>query len=55
MPLARSTWSDALASTQRNHILCQAVDILVKKARTELADKFEKVAGIGSRLINLKR
>jgi hypothetical protein len=51
MPLARSTWSDALASTQRNQILRQAVDILVKKARTQLADKFEKLEGVGERPI----
>ena len=48
-PLARSTWSDALASAGRRNILRPAVLQLVALARSTLPDLLAHVEGIGSR------
>jgi hypothetical protein len=40
VPLARSTWSDALANPQRSEILRETVQVLVRDARNELPDRF---------------
>ena len=48
-PLARSTWSDALASAGRKNILRPAVLQLVALARSTLPDLLAHVEGIGSR------
>jgi hypothetical protein len=40
VPLARSTWSDALANLQRSEILRKGVQVLVRDARNELPDRF---------------
>ena len=51
VPLARSTWSDALASASRNKILREAVQVLVASARTELPDRFAGIDELGTRPI----
>jgi len=48
-PIARSTWSDALASAGRRDVLRPAVVRLVGLARTTLPDLLAHVEGIGSR------
>lgn len=48
-PVARSTWSDALASGKRRDVLREAVALLVELARTTLPDRLSHVEGIGSR------
>ena len=48
-PIARSTWSDALASTGRRNVLRPAVVQLVELARITLPDLLAHVEGIGSR------
>jgi hypothetical protein len=48
-PIARSTWSDALASPGRRDILRPTVMKLVELARTTLPDLLAHVEGIGSR------
>ncbi len=48
-PIARSTWSDALASTGRRNVLRPAVVQLVELARITLPDLLVHVEGIGSR------
>ena len=48
-PLARATWSDALASAGRRNILRSAVLQLVALARSTLPDLLAHVEGIGSR------
>ena len=48
-PIARSTWSDALASAGRRDVLRPAVVRLVELARTTLPDLLAHVEGIGSR------
>lgn len=50
-PVARSTWSDAMASPRRCWVLHQAVGNLVECAQTTLADKYAGVEGIGQRSI----
>ena len=49
MPLARSTWSDALASNSRNKILREAVQGLVTSARHELSDRLAGIEELGTR------
>lgn len=49
VPLARSTWSDALASASRNEILRKAVQVLVASARNELPDRLAEYAELGTR------
>ena len=51
VPLARSTWSDALSSTVRNKILREAVQVLTASARTELPDRLYGIEGLGTRSI----
>ncbi len=51
VPLARSTWSDALSSVSRNKILREAVQGLVASARTELPDRFSEIEELGTRSI----
>ena len=48
-PIARSTWSDALASPVRRNVLRTAVVQLVEIARATLPDLLAHVEGIGSR------
>jgi hypothetical protein len=48
-PIARATWSDALASPVRRDILRPAVVQLVELARNSLPDLLAHVEGIGSR------
>ena len=50
-PLARSTWSDALANSSRSKILKQAVQVLVTSARNELPDRFSGKEELGMRSI----
>ena len=49
VPLARSTWSDALASSTRNKILREAVQELVASARKELPDRLHQFEALGTR------
>ncbi len=49
VPLARSTWSDALASTTRNKILREAVQGLITSARKELPDRLHQFEELGTR------
>ena len=49
VPLARSTWSDALASPLRNKILREAVQVLVTSARNELPDRLTEIEELGTR------
>lgn len=51
VPLARSTWSDALANAYRGKILREAVQVLVANARNELPDRFAKIEELGTRSI----
>jgi len=48
-PIARSTWSDALASAGRRNVLRPAVVQLVELARITLPDLLAHVEGIGQR------
>lgn len=48
-PIARSTWSDALASSGRRDVLRPAVAQLVELARSTLPDLLAHVEGIGLR------
>ena len=48
-PVARSTWSDALASSGRRNVLRSAVAQLAELARSALPDLLAHVEGIGSR------
>jgi hypothetical protein len=49
VPLARSTWSDALANPHRTEILREAVQVLVAEARIELPDRFANIKELGTR------
>ena len=49
-PLARSTWSDALANPQRSEILRDAVHVLACDARNELPDRFAGIKEFGESL-----
>jgi len=51
VPLARSTWSDALANPYRGNILREAVQVLVATARNELPDRFAEMEELGARSI----
>ncbi len=51
VPLARSTWSDALANLQRTEILRNALQVLVNYARNELPDRFADFKELGTRPI----
>lgn len=50
-PLARSTWSDALASKKRQQITQQAFLQLVSHARDNLPERFNDMPNLGSRPI----
>jgi len=50
-PLARSTWSDAMASTTRRDVVRQALAHLVTVARKALPDRLAHVEGLGSRAV----
>jgi hypothetical protein len=49
LPVARSTFSDAMASAQRNAILAKAAPDLVQQAQNILSDKLAGVKGLGER------
>ena len=49
LPVARSTWSDAMGSRTRRELLRQATDHLVRFAQATLRDKFPGIEGIGQR------
>ena len=51
VPVARSTWSDALKSRARRDVLRQAVSHLVALARKTLPDKLQGIDGIGHRSV----
>lgn len=51
VPLARSTWSDALANLQRTEILRDALQVLVNDARNKLPDRFADFKELGTRSI----
>jgi hypothetical protein len=51
VPLARSTWSDALANKSRCKILRDAVQVLVASARNELPDRYAGIEELGTRSI----
>jgi hypothetical protein len=48
-PLARSTWSDALACLQRRAVLEAAWPALLAHARTVLPDRLQAIPGLGNR------
>jgi hypothetical protein len=49
VPLARSTWSDALASPRRLQILTDTIPELVRHADTVLPDRLAGIPGLGTR------
>ena len=49
VPLPRSTWSDALASPQRQKILTEMIPVLVRHAEAVLPDRLAGIPGLGSR------
>lgn len=51
LPVARSTWSDALAAPERRAILRQATEHLVSLAREQLPDVLSGVPGLGHRSV----
>lgn len=50
-PLARSTWSDALASSKRRDILRGVLARLREMARGVLPDRLAKIPGLGERAV----
>jgi hypothetical protein len=48
-PLARSTWSDALAAPSRQAVLAAVVPALVQAARQVLPDRLVGIPGLGDR------
>jgi hypothetical protein len=48
-PLARSTWSDALASTRREAVLRGVVGALAEESHEVLPDRLAGIAGLGDR------
>ena len=48
-PLARSTWSEALASPTREAVLRELVPVLVKTAQPVLPDHLAGIPGVGDR------
>lgn len=50
-PLARSTWSDALASPTRREILSAALMKLTRSAQHTLPDRMSHIEGLGSRAV----
>ena len=51
VPLARSTWSDALTNEHRSKILREAVQVLVSSAKNEVLDRFSGLEELGKRSI----
>jgi len=51
VPVARSTWSDAMSSATRRTILRQAITQMVASAQAILPNKFAGLSGIGKRPI----
>ncbi|MDP5211326.1 hypothetical protein, partial [Microbulbifer sp. 2205BS26-8] len=51
MPVARSTYSDALSSEYRLEILIQMVTQLFRQARAVLPDRLAEIPGLGERSI----
>jgi hypothetical protein len=51
VPLARSTWSDALASPQRLAVLKDALPVLVRQAAAVLPDRLADIAALGARAV----
>ncbi len=49
VPVARSTWSDAMGSRMRREVLRQAIAQLVAFAQTTLGDKLVGIEGVGQR------
>ncbi len=49
LPLARSTWSDALASKKRRHIIRESFPYLVDHARATLPERFVDMPNLGER------
>lgn len=49
LPLARSTWSDALASKKRCHIIRESFPHLVDHARATLPERFVDMPNLGER------
>lgn len=49
VPLARSTWSDALGSPRRLQILTDMIPVLVRCADTVLPDRLAGIPGLGTR------
>lgn len=51
-PIARSTWSDALASVTRGRVLRETLHHLVAPAQAILPDRHAHVSGIGKRAVS---
>jgi hypothetical protein len=51
VPLARSTWSDALASPQRLGVLQETVPVLVRQAAEVLPDRLAGIPALGTRAV----
>lgn len=51
VPLARSTWSDALNSPQRQDVLEHALAKLYSLAQTQLPDRLADIPGLGDRSV----
>ena len=49
VPLARSTWSDALAAPARSAVLSATIPALVAEARAVLPDRLSAIPGLGTR------
>ena len=50
-PLARSTWSDALNSPQRQDVLERVLPKLYHLAQAQLADRLADIPGLGARSV----
>ena len=51
VPIARSTWADALASSERRDVLCHATEQLITLARVQLPDVLTGVPGLDDRAV----
>jgi len=51
LPLARSTWSDALSNTKRSEILRKAMEQLAQSVRHELPDRYKTINELEGREI----
>jgi hypothetical protein len=50
-PLARSTWSDALASPRRRAVLQTVTEALLRTVRATLPDRLADLPGLGPRMV----